>query len=859
MWQARYQTGQNRTGMSETYQAYCVKCKTQREMVNPQPGYSSRGTAMTQGKCPVCGTTLTRMGVTAAHAALPKPTITADATAAKKTAGKKATKKTAKKSATSKTKTAAKSTTKAASAKSSPAKKSNAEAAPAAASRTVGKLVIVESPAKARSVGQFLGKGYTVKASKGHVRDLLASQLSVDVENRFEPKYRVPNEKRDVVKDLKAAVGKAREIFLATDPDREGEAIAWHLIAATDMEETNAPIKRVVFHEITKPAIEEAFGHPRDIDLNLVNAQQARRILDRLVGYNISPLLWQKVRPRLSAGRVQSIALRLIVDREREIEAFVPVEYWTLDARLKKRIANGKENRPFVARLVKLGDVDVNFGSEGDVTPHLKTLEKSQYQVIDVKRGERQRKPSAPFTTSTLQQEASRRLNFTAAKTMRIAQQLYEGVDFGAEGTVGLITYMRTDSTNVSPQAQAEARDLIQSRFGKPYLPSSPPVYKTRAKGAQEAHEAIRPTSVMRDPETLKTAFTGEDGRDQYRLYSLIWQRFLASQMANAVYNTLRVDIDARPTPKTSADKLYHFRVSGSTIKFNGFLALYEDSRDEDAALDEDEGRILPELTVDELLDLIELLPEQHFTQPPPRYTEASLVRTLEEYGIGRPSTYAPIVGVIQDRDYVNKNRKDKRLIPTETGILVNDLLAQHFPDVMDVNFTSRMEDQLDEIAEGKMEWRPMLAEFYTPFEQQLNRAQSTIERVVQEEEIGRACPVCGKPLVIRYGRFGKFIGCSDYPNCRHTEPWLDRMGIACPVCGKEHGGEIVERKSRKGRTFYGCSRYPECEFTSWKRPLAQPCPNCGGLLVEQNKTTAQCTVCARTYQTSELLAPEPL
>jgi DNA topoisomerase-1 len=828
--------------MSETYQAFCVKCKTQREMVNPQPGYSSRGTAMTQGNCPVCGTTLTRMGMTPAHAALPKPTITASS---KKTAKKPAKKSAAKKTASAKTRATA--------------KKSSAGSASANSSRSVGKLVIVESPAKAHSVGQFLGKGYTVKASKGHVRDLLASQLSVDVENSFEPKYRVPNEKREVVKELKAAVSNAREIYLATDPDREGEAIAWHLIAATDMEETKAPIKRVVFHEITKPAIEEAFSHPRDIDLNLVNAQQARRILDRLVGYNISPLLWKKIRPRLSAGRVQSIALRLIVDREREIEAFVPVEYWTLDARLKKRSINGKENRPFVARLVKLGEADVNFGSEGDVTPHLKLLEQSQYKVIDVKRGERQRKPSAPFTTSTLQQEASRRLNMTAARTMAIAQQLYQGIDLGAEGAVGLITYMRTDSTNVSPQAQAEARQLIETRFGKPYLPPSPPVYKTRAKGAQEAHEAIRPTSVMRDPETLKSAFTGKDARDLYRLYSLIWQRFLASQMANAVYNTLRVDIDASPTPKTPADKLYHFRVSGSTIKFNGFLALYEDSRDEDAALDEDEGRILPDLTVDELLDLIELLPEQHFTQPPPRYTEASLVRTLEEYGIGRPSTYAPIVGVIQDRDYVSKNGKDKRLVPTETGMLVNDLLAQHFPDVMDVNFTSRMEDQLDEIAEGKMEWRPMLAEFYTPFEQQLSRAQSTIERVVQEEEIGRACPVCGKPLVIRYGRFGKFIGCSDYPNCRHTEPWLERVGIACPVCGKEHGGEIVERKSRKGRTFYGCSRYPECEFTSWKRPIAQPCPNCGGLLVEQNKSTVQCTVCARTYQTSDLLTPEPL
>jgi DNA topoisomerase-1 len=415
-----------------------------------------------------------------------------------------------------------------------------------------------------------------------------------------------------------------------------------------------------------------------------------------------------------------------------------------------------------------------------------------------------------------------------------------------------LITYMRTDSTNVSPQAQGETREFIKGRYGAPYLPPNAPVYKTRAKGAQEAHEAIRPTLVSREPDAIKGALSN----DQYKLYKLIWQRFVASQMANAVYNTLRVDIDAG---QSTASMPYHFRVSGSTIKFNGFLVLYEDTRDEDAALDEDEGRILPDLTVAEMLELLELLPEQHFTQPPPRFTEATLVRTLEEYGIGRPSTYAPTVETIQKRGYIAKNRKDKRLTPTETGKVVNDLLAQYFPDVMDYNFTARLEDQLDDIAEGKMNWQPMLTEFYQPFEKQLAVAQASIEPMKGEEPIGRACPVCGKPLVIRYGRFGKFIGCSDYPTCRHTEPWLDRIGIACPLCGKEHGGEIVERRSRKGRTFYGCARYPECQFTSWKRPLAQPCPNCGGLLVEQSQSVAQCTVCARTYQMSEILAPEPL
>jgi DNA topoisomerase-1 len=465
-----------------------------------------------------------------------------------------------------------------------------------------------------------------------------------------------------------------------------------------------------------------------------------------------------------------------------------------------------------------------------------------------VKRGERVRKPSAPFTTSTLQQEASRRLGFTAKRTMTIAQKLYEG-DVKGEVSGGLITYMRTDSTNVSPQAQKEAREFIQERFGKEYMPAKAPVYKTRAKGAQEAHEAIRPTSISRHPDSIKHMLTPE----QYRLYNLIWQRFVASQMANAVYNTLRVDIDAGTAAN---DRPYHFRVSGSTIKFRGFLILYEDARDEDVALDEDEGRILPDLTVGEQVDLLELLPEQHFTQPPPRYTEASLVRTLEEYGIGRPSTYAPTVAVIQDREYVVKQEKD-RLVPTETGRIVNDLLTKFFPEVMDPQFTARMEDRLDDIAEGKREWRPMLRDFYNPFERELHVARESIPSIQQEERIGRDCPVCGKPLVVRYGRFGKFIGCSDYPNCRHTEPWLERMGIACPVCGQEHGGELTVRRSKKGRTFYGCSRFPECEFTSWKRPLQQPCPNCGGLLIEQNRTTAQCMSCGNSYRINELPSVE--
>jgi DNA topoisomerase-1 len=890
--------------MSDILQAYCFTCKTKRDIVNPQAGFNARNAPITTGTCPVCGGTLYRIGATAAHAGLTPPALVPaekvvkpakKAAASSKTAAKSATaskpgaktSKTAAKSAVSSkttTKTAAspkkdtetsktttkaaaspkkdtktsktttkatKTTTKAAGSSKTAPKSDASKNGSSTSSAASGKLVIVESPAKARSVGQYLGKGYVVKASKGHVRDLLRSQLSVDVDNDFEPKYRVINDRRDTVKELKSAAMGAREIYLATDPDREGEAIAWHLLAATELNGETKSVKRVVFHEITRDAVQEAFQHPREIDINLVNAQQARRILDRLVGYNISPLLWEKVRNGLSAGRVQSIALRIIVEREREIAAFVQQEYWTLDARLRRQAQKSKdEARPFLARLLKIGQDDIAFAHEGDVQPHLAILRQSVYEVMDVKHGERQRKPSAPFTTSTLQQEASRRLGFTAGRTMSVAQQLYEGIELGKDGAVGLITYMRTDSTNVSAQAQGEARAYIEGRFGKSFIPASAPIYKTKAKGAQEAHEAIRPTLVTREPNALKAALTS----DQFKLYTLIWQRFVASQMANAVYNTLRVEIDADQPSVSAAQRAYHFRVSGSTIKFAGFLALYEDARDEDIAVDEDEGRILPNLHVGDLLDLLDLLPEQHFTQPPPRYTEASLVRTLEEYGIGRPSTYAPIVGVIQDREYVTK--KDKRLTPTETGKTVNDILAQYFADVMDYSFTARMEDKLDEIAEGRREWRPMLSEFYTPFEQQLDNAQKTLQPMQREELAGRDCPVCGNPLVIRFGRFGKFIGCSDYPNCKHTEPWLERIGVGCPTCGAEHGGELIVRRTRKGRTFYGCSRYPECQYTSWKRPLPTPCPNCNGMLVEQNRTTIQCTVCNRTYPASEI-APE--
>lgn len=746
-----------------------------------------------------------RMGATPAHEGLPKPVITARPAKSKRsTRGKKG----------------------------------------AAKSKRHGRLVIVESPAKARTVGKFLGRNYLVRASVGHVRDLLRSQLSVDVEDNFAPKYRVPKEKRQVVNELKAAVKDTAEVYLATDPDREGEAIAWHLIEATGIDEEQA--RRVVFHEITQNAIAEAFAHPRGIDMNRVNAQQARRILDRLVGYKISPLLWQNVRGRTSAGRVQSVALRLIVEREREIMAFVPEEYWSIDAELAKRVPS----RPsFVAKLLRIQGEKADLKNEQDTHLIVEELERSTYVVADVRRGERKRKPAPPFITSTLQQEASRQLGFTARRTMRLAQQLYEGIELDGQGTVGLITYMRTDSTSVAGVAQAEARRFIAQRYGQDYLPPKPPQHKTRAKGAQEAHEAIRPTSVFREPSAMKPFLT----RDQLRLYTLIWQRFVASQMAHAIYDTMSVDVIADSEWQfanmqvLSADQLlaisrqpkYLFRASGSQVKFPGFLAVYEEARDEDAAPDEEAGVILPDLKAGELVDLVQLIAEQHFTQPPPRYTEATLVRALEEYGIGRPSTYAPTISTIQDRGYVE--RRERRLYPTELGFVVNDLVVKHFPNIVDVGFTARMEEDLDLIARGERDWVPVLREFYEPFERAVELAEQTMEKVsVADQPIGEKCEKCGHDMIMKWGRYGKFIACSNFPTCRNTKPYLEKIGVACPECG----GDLVERRSRRNRIFYGCSNYPECKFVSWKKPLRPPCPVCGGLLVVKNKQGAQCINC---------------
>jgi DNA topoisomerase-1 len=759
-------------------EAYCMKCKTKREIMEPEATFNAASAPVTRGICPVCGTKLYRTGRTPEHE------------------GRQAPKKIIKRD---------------------------------------GKLVIVESPAKAKTVGRFLGKGFTVKASVGHVRDLLRSQLSVDVENHFTPKYRVPNEKKDIVKELKKLAGKVEEVYLATDPDREGEAIAWHLMEAAAIEPDIA--KRVVFHEITEPAIKEAFSHPREINMDLVNAQQARRVLDRLVGYSISPILWEKVRSRLSAGRVQSVALRLIVEREREIEVFDPVEYWSIGAELKPE--NLKST--FVAKLAKIDENDPELPDEETVLPILSDMEQAAYTITKVKRGERRRKPAAPFITSTLQQEASRKLGFTAKRTMALAQQLYEGQDVGDGGTSGLITYMRTDSTHISDLAQKEVRDFITERYGADFLPPQPPQYKTRAVGAQEAHEAIRPTSVLRDPEMVKSHLEPA----QFKLYQLIWQRFVASQMEAAVYDTLQVEV----TGKTSAHE-YLLRASGSSVKFAGFLVVYEEARDEDKKSESDDDVRIPSGLVEgQKQELVRLIPEQHFTQPPPRFTEASLVQTLEENGIGRPSTYAPTLSTIQARGYVQ--RIDKRFVPTETGILVNDLLIQHFPDIVDLNFTVRMEDDLDRIASGNEDWVRVMREFYGPFSQEVEKAQKEMPVTKSEQEpIGRACPKCGHDLVIRYGRYGKFISCSNFPQCRYTEPWLEKIGVTCP----KDSGDIVERKTRKGRVFYGCNNYPECDFTSWKRPLAQPCPKCGGLLVVSNKRETQCTVCEETFLLEEVV-----
>jgi DNA topoisomerase-1 len=684
------------------------------------------------------------------------------------------------------------------------------------------KLVIVESPAKSKTLGKILGKGYSIKASLGHVRDLPKGQMGVDIENGFMPKYVVPKAKTKLVNELKQAAQDAAAVYLATDPDREGEAIAWHLSEVTKTD--RKPYYRVVFREITEEAVKSAFQSPREIDMQLVDAQQARRILDRLVGYNISPLLWKKVRKRLSAGRVQSVAVRIVVDREREIQAFVPVEYWVIEVELSKK----KEKPSFRATLIGLTDgkkLDIHTQEESDKIKG--ALEQAAYDVLKVSVKKVTRQPAPPFTTSTLQQEAWRKLRFTAKQTMAIAQQLYEGLPIGDEGNVGLITYMRTDSTRVAQSAVAETIAFIRERYGARFLPPRPRAFTTRTVRAQEAHEAIRPTRTHREPAQVKKYLN----TSQFRLYDLIWKRMVASQMAAALFDNTTVDIEAKN------HKDYLLRTAASVNTFPGFITLYIEGRDEA----EEEGKVtLPHMEKGDELKFLGIFPEQRFTQPLSRYTEATLVKTLEQYGIGRPSTYAPTISTIQERDYVNKVKGVFQ--PTALGFATNDLLVQHFPDIINIKFTADMENELDDIASKERTWPSVIQDFYVPFDKDLQQALKTAEKVkLADEPTGDLCPKCGKPLVIKTGRFGKFIACSGYPGCKFTQSFQVKVGVKCPEPGC--GGDLIQRISKKKRTFYGCSNYPKCDFITNFKPLPQSCPQCGGLLTQHGRQ-AWCSKC---------------
>jgi DNA topoisomerase-1 len=693
-------------------------------------------------------------------------------------------------------------------------------------------LIIVESPTKARTIKKFLPPRYVVKASVGHVRDLPKSTLGVDVEHGFAPRYLTIKGKGDVIKDLRAAAKSASDVYLATDPDREGEAIAWHLAELLKLENP----KRIELHEITKAAALKAIDSAHAIDMDRVNAQQARRILDRLVGYKISPLLWAKVRGGLSAGRVQSVAVKIIVDREREIAGFVPREYWTIGAILAK--LGGAAESPqsqapstFPAELLEIDGEKADIGNAARADQIMADLADAAFSVSGVKQREVRRNAAAPFTTSTLQQEASRKLKFRVRKTMQAAQSLYEGVDLGSEGTQGLITYMRTDSTRISDDARLAAKEYIEATYG-PQFHGGTKQFKIK-EGAQDAHEAIRPTSVARTPESL----AGILKRDDLRLYTLIWERFVASQMAAAVYDQTSVDIAA--TPVRGSTK-YLFRASGSVLKFAGYTAVYEEGKDDEAAdgakpaagAKAPKARVLlPVLVKDEALDPRSIEPKQHFTEPPPRYTEATLVKALEENGIGRPSTYSSIVETIQARQYVTQ--VERRFHPTEIGMAVNDLLAEHFRDIMDLAYTAKMENELDQVEENKMDWVGVLEKFYTPFVHDLEEAEKKLPKVeLKDEPTDEICPNCERPMVIKTGRFGRFISCSGYPECKTTKPILKDTGAICP----KDGGKIVERKSRRGRTFFGCANYPACDFVSWDRVVPQPCPVCGAYVTVKSK-----------------------
>ncbi|MBW3113883.1 type I DNA topoisomerase [Bacillus sp. MCCB 382] len=679
-------------------------------------------------------------------------------------------------------------------------------------------LVIVESPAKAKTIERYLGKKYKVRASMGHVIDLPKSQMGVDVENEFEPKYITIRGKGPVLKELKTAAKKVKKIFLAADPDREGEAIAWHLAHSLDMDTSSAC--RVVFNEITKDAIKESFKHPRAINMDLVDAQQARRVLDRLVGYNISPLLWKKVKKGLSAGRVQSVAVRLIIDRENEIKDFTPEEYWSIEAEFTKG------NDTFQASFYGIDGKKVELKTEDDVKEVLGKVKGKSFEVNKVTKKERKRNPAPPFTTSSLQQEAARKLNFRAKKTMMLAQQLYEGIEMGKQGTVGFITYMRTDSTRISEVAQKEANEYIVNKYGQEFMKQSDRKEKKQQK-AQDAHEAVRPTSTLRDPSSVKEFLS----RDQYRLYKLIWERFVASEMAPAIMDTMSVDL---------VNNSVMFRATGSKVKFPGFMKVYVEGSDDQK---EEKDNFLPALEESDKVKSENIDPNQHFTQPPPRYTEARLVKTLEELGIGRPSTYAPTLDTIQRRGYVTLD--NKRFIPTELGEIVLELIREFFPDIIDVEFTANMERSLDDIEDGNVKWKRIIDRFYQDFEKHLERAENEMEKIeIRDEPAGEDCEECGHPMVIKMGRYGKFMACSNFPDCRNTKAIVKEIGVKCPKCEK---GNIIERKSKKKRIFYGCDQYPECDFLSWDKPIERKCPKCAELLVEKKLKKGnqiQCTNC---------------
>ncbi|MBM6751772.1 type I DNA topoisomerase [Mediterraneibacter glycyrrhizinilyticus] len=666
-------------------------------------------------------------------------------------------------------------------------------------------LVIVESPAKVKTIKKFLGSSYTVAASQGHVRDLPKSQLGIDIEHDYEPKYITIRGKGEILASLRKEVKKSDRVYLATDPDREGEAISWHLAAALKLDEKK--MRRITFNEITKNAVKASLKAPRDIDMNLVDAQQARRVLDRMVGYMISPILWTKVKRGLSAGRVQSVALRLVADREDEINAFIPEEYWTLDAVLKVK----GERRPLTAKFYGTENKKITIHTKEELDQILKAVENAEFKITDIKKSERIRRAPLPFTTSTLQQEASKALNFGTQKTMRIAQQLYEGVDIKGNGTVGVITYLRTDSTRISEEADASAREYIGSVYGKEYVAEGG-ASKNTGKKIQDAHEAIRPTDITRTPAALKESLT----RDQFRLYQLIWKRFVASRMQPARYETISV--------KIGADQ-YCFTVSTAKVAFDGFRCVYTEADEEK----EESNVLVGNLSPDSVLTREEFDPKQHYTQPPAHYTEATLVKTLEEQGIGRPSTYAPTIAIILGRRYVTK--EGKNLYLTEIGEVVNNMMKQSFPSIVDVNFTANMEGLLDMVEEGKVEWKEVIRNFYPDLEEAVKKAEKELETVKIEDEVTDViCEECGRNMVIKYGPHGKFLACPGFPECRNTKPYLEKIGVPCPVCGKD----VVIRKTKKGRKYYGCENNPECEFMSWQKPSKEKCPECGGYMVEK-------------------------